>query len=130
MSKQNKFGVEEVKDTFKYLIHAVGPDGIRDAIPAKGEKFDLLRFMLAAVNEYPKIQEMIKDFGTFWTEIKDITPEEAKEVAAYLRSQYPTPGEVQEIVLYNLENMALTQDWIQYNVLRDGALLLERWGNK
>lgn len=125
-----KWGVDEVIDTLGYVVHAAGPNGVRKAIPKKGEKFDLVKFLFAAANEYPEIKEAVEDFSTFWQQLKDIFPEESKQVAAALRQKYPNPDPVQEELLYNIENLALTQEWIQYSVLGNGSDLLKRWGKK
>ena len=125
MDKVGKFGYDEVVDTLGWFVHAVGPDGIRDAIPPKGTKFDLVRFLFAAANEYPKIKEAVEDAATFWAELKDLFPTESKAVVDALRSRFPSPDKVQEEVIYELENLALTQDWMW-----DGKALLDRWGKK
>lgn len=125
-----QWGFDEVVDTLGDLIHAVGPNGIPQGIPKKGEKFDVVKFILAAVGEYPNLQEAVEDFATFWKQLTDLFPSESKAVSAALRAKYPTPSPLQETLLYNIENLALTQEWIQNDIFANGRALLDRWGNQ
>lgn len=79
MEVQNKLGFNEVVDTFIDLIKA--EVAFRKTVV--NGKFDLGRFLITSAGQFPVIEEGIKDFPTFWAEVKDLLALEA--AVAYTR---------------------------------------------
>ena len=121
---ENKFGFTEVVDTFGDLINAAGEDGIRSVFTGR---FELVRFLIEAAELYPTVKEAIDDFGTFWSELKDLTPQESLDAVGAIRARFPVPDPVQEKIIVVLENAALTQDYVQGGVIEGGKRVLEAW---
>jgi len=114
MSK--KFGYDEIVDTFNDLIEAVAV--FTEAFEGG---FNFSKFLFAAAQEYGTIKEAFEDAGTFWTELKDLTPEESLNAVAEIKSNFDDPTPIQAKAIEIIENLALTQDYIQGSVIGGGA---------
>ncbi len=128
MAQENKFGYDEVTDTLGDLIEAAGPNGIRSAFK-KGQKFELVKFLIEAAEVYPTVNEMINDFATFWAQTKDLLPQESLSVIGSIKVRFPQPDPVQAKIIAVLENSALTQEYLQDQVIGGAKVLIDRWGS-
>lgn len=118
----NNLSFDEVVDTLTDIIKAV--TGFRKAFQGS---FDLMRFLAWALDAYPNLREVFEDFDTFVAQLKDLTPEEAREAVAQIRAAVPA-DEVNEKVLYVLDGLAGTYSYVVDSYL-DGRELVDYWRN-
>lgn len=122
---ENKFGFDEVIDTLSDLTKAASESGIRKAF--EEGSFNLMVFLFKAAELYPTIKEAVDDFGTFWQEIKDLTPQESLSVIAGIKANIPNPDPAQAKVISVLQNLALTHKYVQSDVYEGAKALVGEW---
>lgn len=102
---QEEKGTTEIVDTFIDIINAIA----RFLETFKGP-FNLMRFLGWAIETYPRIEEAVNDFGTFWAEIEDLTPQEALDATAQIEIGVTKTPVTQKIVDV-LKLLALAYDF-------------------
>lgn len=124
MAQVNEFGYDEVVDTFTDLINAVSEFR---ALFGAGKKFNLMEFLGWAIKNYPNIAEVVNDFGTFWEQLKDITPDEAKAAAAQIKAGIGS-DKVNDTITYVITGAAVTYSFV-FESIEGGKSIVEYWRN-